>query len=102
MHRFFMLIALVAAGAGACATTSQDPAPPRAPDPTSNVPDPHAPGHAADGRINEDVRKMAAEQLQCALEQVTVICTRTDRTGECIAVRAIGCDREFQYEFGTE
>lgn len=48
----------------------------------------------------DDVKKAAAEQLECPLDQVNVVCMRRDTEGECIAVKADGCDRTYEYQFG--
>jgi hypothetical protein len=49
----------------------------------------------------DEVRKSAAEQLECPEDQIVVQCTERDRDGNCIAVRAIGCEKQFEYQFGT-
>lgn len=50
----------------------------------------------------DDVKKAASEQLECPIEQILVQCTEKDRDGNCIAVRATGCDKQFEYQFGNE
>jgi hypothetical protein len=49
-----------------------------------------------------EVRKAAVEQLECPEEQIILQCTRRDRDNNCIAIRASGCDKQFEYLFGTE
>ena len=49
-----------------------------------------------------EVRKSAAEQLECPEDQLLMQCTAWDRDRQCIAVRATGCDKSFEYQFGTE
>lgn len=75
--------------------------PKRKPAATPLVPtmQPRAAPPAPDAHLDE-VRKNAAVQLQCPLEQVNVVCTRRDLEGECISVRADGCDGTFEYQFG--
>lgn len=48
----------------------------------------------------DDVKKNAAEQLECPIEQVNVVCMRRDSEGGCISVKADGCDRTYEYQFG--
>ena len=50
----------------------------------------------------DDVRKAAAESLECPEEQIVVQCTQRDLEGVCIAVRAFGCEKQYEYQFGTE
>ena len=48
-----------------------------------------------------EVKKSAAEQLSCPIEQVNIICLRRDADGECVAIKADGCDKSFEYDFGN-
>jgi hypothetical protein len=50
----------------------------------------------------DDVKKAASEQLECPIEQILVQCTQKDRDDNCIAVKATGCDKAFEYQFGNE
>lgn len=87
------VLALVAWGASSCA--SAPPAAEAPMTPTSvKAPEPLP----VDAHL-EDVRKNAAEQLGCPLEQVTVSCVRRNLAGSCITVRAVGCDQTFEYQF---
>ena len=47
-----------------------------------------------------EVKKAAAEQLQCPIEKINVVCLRRDSDGECISVRADGCNNSYEYQFG--
>ena len=59
-----------------------------------------AKGH---GGVTDEIKQAVSEQLGgCPVEQITIICTEKDRSGECIAVRGLGCDKEIEYKFGTD
>lgn len=76
----------------ACASTTV-----QAPATTSSAPPPPKPG-----AIDDAVKDAVAEQLNCPKDQIIFLCDEYDRTGECIAIHAKGCDRELAYKFGTE
>ena len=48
----------------------------------------------------DEVRKAAAAQLECPPEQINIVCLRRDSDGECISIRADGCEKSFEYQFG--
>ena len=48
----------------------------------------------------DEVRRAAAAQLECPIEQIDVICLRRDAGGDCVYVRASGCERTYEYQFG--
>ena len=48
----------------------------------------------------DDVKKAVADQLECPVADINVICIRRDTLGECIAVRGDGCERLVEYQFG--
>ena len=52
--------------------------------------------------VNAAVLDAVVQQLECPKDQVLVRCIDHDRTGECIAVTAKGCEREIEYRFGTD
>jgi hypothetical protein len=55
------------------------------------------------GAVTEEVKQAVSEQLGgCPIDKITIICTEKDRSGECIAVRGLGCDKEIEYKFGTD
>jgi hypothetical protein len=87
------MLALSCASAGASKKKSKKLGPP----PTGDV--------SADATGDEhfpEVKKAAAESLECPEEQIVVQCTQRDREGVCIAVRAFGCEKQYEYQFGTE
>lgn len=57
-------------------------------------------GPADDEGVLEETKKSAAEQLECPIEEVRVMCKTKDADGMCTAVRAWGCDKELEYSFG--
>lgn len=87
-------LAIVALTVGGCSTPKKHKA--AAPIPQMQE---EAPKADKDSHF-EDVRKAASEQLECPIEQVNVVCVRRDTEGECIAVRADGCEKTFEYQFG--
>jgi hypothetical protein len=100
MRRWFALvvIAVVVAG-GACATTKhhhhKNKHKPPSPDDMEDAQD-----AAPKDTHFDEVRKAAAEQLQCPIEKINVVCLRRDADGECISIRADGCDKSYEYQFG--
>lgn len=70
------------------------PQPPRAPG-SSDI----AKGSDA---VSVEIRTALSEQMGCPVEQLNFICTERDRSGECIAVRALGCDKEMELRFGND
>jgi hypothetical protein len=55
------------------------------------------------GEISDEVRRAVSEQLDgCPPEKINIICVERDRSGECIAVRGLGCDKEIEYKFGND
>lgn len=52
--------------------------------------------------VSVEIRKAVSEQMGCPIEQLNIICTERDRSGECIAVRALGCDKEMELKFGND
>jgi hypothetical protein len=58
--------------------------------------------HVGTGEVSAEVKKAVSEQLECPVEQLSVLCTERDRSGECIAVRGLGCEREIEYKFGSD
>ena len=60
---------------------------------------PPPPAAARDAHL-EEVKKNAATQLECPIEQVNTICLRRHADGDCVAVRADGCDKSYEYDFG--
>lgn len=58
-----------------------------------------APRAAIDSHL-EDVKKAAAQQLECPIEQVNVVCMRRDTDGDCVSVKADGCEKTYEYQFG--
>ncbi len=105
MRAIASLMSLVALTAvlSACGTgkggtiTDAPPAPPQPPSSTgtSDI----AKGSDA---VSVEIRKAVAEQMGCPEEQLNIICTERDRSGECIAVRALGCDKEMELKFGND
>jgi len=57
-------------------------------------------GPADDEGVLLETKKSAAEQLECPIEEVRVMCKTKDADGMCTAVRAWGCDKELEYSFG--
>ena len=47
-----------------------------------------------------EVKKAAAQQLACPEEKINIVCLRRDSDGECIKIRADGCDKSYEYQFG--
>jgi hypothetical protein len=52
--------------------------------------------------VSGEIRKSISEQMGCPEEQINFICTERDRSGECITVRALGCDKEMELKFGND
>lgn len=52
--------------------------------------------------VSVEIRKAVSEQMGCPEEQLNIICTERDRSGECIAVRALGCEKEMELKFGND
>ena len=75
-----------------CVSTTVNATPTAAP--AASVPVP--------GAIDEAVKDAVAEQLQCPKADIIFLCDERDRTGECIAVHAKGCEKELAYKFGTD
>jgi hypothetical protein len=48
----------------------------------------------------DEVKKAAAAQLQCPIDQINIVCLHRDSDGECVQVRADGCDKTYEYQFG--
>ncbi|OGQ13537.1 MAG: hypothetical protein A2138_15960 [Deltaproteobacteria bacterium RBG_16_71_12] len=67
---------------------------------------PSAPGSSdiakGSDAVSVEIRKAVSEQMGCPLEQLNIICTERDRSGECISVRALGCDKELELKFGND
>lgn len=67
---------------------------------------PSAPGSSdiakGSDAVSVEIRKAVAEQMGCPEDQLNIICTERDRSGECIAVRALGCDKELELKFGND
>lgn len=94
-----VLVGLLA-GCGSGKGTKMNDAPPAPPQP------PSAPGSSdiakGSDAVSVEIRKAVSEQLGCPEEQLNIICTERDRSGECIAVRALGCDKEMELRFGND
>ncbi len=68
-------------------------------------PPPETPDTVASSNLDahlKEVKESAAQQLECPIDQVTVQCVAKDRENECISVRATGCDKTLEMQFGTE
>jgi hypothetical protein len=101
LHSRFTAPALLAAGLlvaalVGCGTTAERRAADKPPVPPMQEPLAKAP---VDSHL-EEVRRNAAEQLECPVEEVNVVCLRRDTEGECVTVRADGCERTYEYQFG--
>jgi hypothetical protein len=106
MHmRRTLLTIVVLTLASACGTSSEEKKSDEgAGQSATGVSSPDAPdlGEPDDEGILMDSKKAAAEQLDCPLEQVRIMCKTRDADGMCSAVRAYGCDKELEYSFGGE
>ncbi|MCC7070767.1 MAG: hypothetical protein IT383_05560 [Deltaproteobacteria bacterium] len=93
-----LVAVLAACGTGKGGTIAD--APPAPPQP------PSAPGagDVAKGSdaVSIEIRKALSEQMGCPEAELNFICTERDRSGECIAVRALGCDKEMELKFGND
>lgn len=93
-----LVAVLAACGTGKGGTiTDAPPAPPQPPAAPGS-------GDIAKGSdaVSVEIRKAVAAQMECPEEQLNIICTERDRSGECIAVRALGCDKEMELKFGND
>ena len=91
MRIVLLVVVVVALGCGhAKKAREKPPVPPMAEEAAPAKKDAHF----------DEVKKAAAEQLQCPLEQINIVCLRRDADGECISVRADGCEKSFEYQFG--
>src|SRR4051812_30280605 len=48
----------------------------------------------------DEVKKAASTQLDCPVEKINIVCLRRDAEGECVMIRADGCDKSYEYQFG--
>ncbi len=102
MQRFRILaVAVALAALAACGTTKHEhhgtASPIKPPSPEDMAP--AAPATSTDAEFDE-VKKAAAKQLECPLEKINVVCLRRDADGDCISVRADGCEKSYEYRFG--
>lgn len=96
-----LLLAVMLALVASCASTKgkrKKRAPPPLPPAAAGA------GDVAVGKeaISDEVRQAVSQQLECPADQLNIICVQRDRSGECISVRALGCDKEIEYKFGTD
>lgn len=105
MRALFSLVAAVAmvgmlasCGTGKGGQMSDAPAAPPQP-PSAPAASDIAKGSDA---VSVEIRKAVSEQMGCPVEELSIICTERDRSGECIAVRALGCDKELELKFGND
>lgn len=94
-----VLVALLAS-CGTDKGTKMSDAPPAPPQPPSST----GASDIAKGSdaVSVEIRKAVSEQMGCPEEQLNIICTERDRSGECIAVRALGCEKEMELKFGND
>jgi hypothetical protein len=105
MHiRRTLLAFVIMTLASACGSTSEEKKSDDAAASAKGVSSPDAPdlGEPDDEGILMDSKRAAAEQLDCPLEQVRIMCKTRDADGMCSAVRAYGCDKELDYSFGGD
>lgn len=93
-----LVVVLAACGTGKGGKMSDAPAAPPQP--------PSAPGSSdiakGSDSVSVEIRKAVSTQMECPVEKLNIICTERDRSGECIAVRALGCDKELELKFGND
>jgi hypothetical protein len=94
------LFALVAIASLACASAPKEKAIRLLP-PTENN------ENTVTGAQNKDthfaeVKKAASQQLDCPEDKINIVCLRRDAENECVSIRADGCDKSYEYQFGSE
>lgn len=93
-----LVVVLAACGTGKGGKMQDAPAAPPQP--------PAAPGSSdiakGSDSVSIEIRKAVSTQMECPVEQLNIICTERDRSGECITVRALGCDKELELKFGND
>ncbi len=93
-----LLAVLASCGTGKGTKMHDAPAAPPQPPTSTGVSD-IAKGSDA---VSVEIRKAVSEQMGCPEAQLNIICTERDRSGECISVRALGCDKELELKFGND
>lgn len=73
----------------------------RLPPPTENNENTVTGAQSKDTHFAE-VKKAASQQLDCPEEKINIVCLRRDSEGECVSIRADGCDKSYEYQFGSE